>query len=185
VSNDPRDPYGYGGGDPYGQQPARDPFAPRDYATPQPDVEAIRGRVMPAAIFMIIVNVISILAALGTAGNGAYVLSLGADELHRRTMDGLAAFPAMKEAMEKQDKQTTFNTAVAEYLGGGILWLVLSLVALLGSIRMMSLKSYGLAMTAAVITTIPCVTPCCLLGQGAGIWALVVLLNSEVRSAFR
>jgi hypothetical protein len=50
---------------------------------------------------------------------------------------------------------------------------------------MISLRNYGLAMTSAVLTVIPCVTPCCLLGQAAGIWALVVLMNNDVRAAFR
>jgi hypothetical protein len=185
VSNDPRDPYGYGGGDPYGQPPARDPLAARDPYAEHPTTDAIRGRVTGPAIFMIIVSVLNLLIGLATAGNGIYLASIGPDEMHRRTLAGLEAFPAMKKVIEQQDKQTTYNTTLVEYLGGGVLWLLLSLVALFGSIRMLALKSYGLAITAAFVTAIPCVTPCCLLGQAAGIWGLVVLFNPEVRSAFR
>jgi hypothetical protein len=71
--------------------------------------------------------------------------------------------------------------------GGGALAMAVSLITALGAIRMMMLKSYGLAVIAAVLAAIPCVSPgaCCLLGEGVGIWALVILLNPEVRSAFR
>ena len=52
---------------------------------------------------------------------------------------------------------------------------------------MLSLRAYGLAVAASVITAIPCIScsACCGLGEGIGIWALVVLLNNDVRAAFR
>jgi hypothetical protein len=152
---------------------------------PSADPDAARSRVLPAAIILIIVNVLNLLIGLGFAGMGAYLASQGPDELRRQTLEGLKAFPEYRAAIEKQDKQTTYTVAVAEYLGGGILWILLSILALIGAIRMMSLRNYGLAMTSAILTVIPCMTPCCLLGQGAGIWALVVLMNNDVRAAFR
>jgi hypothetical protein len=39
-------------------------------------------------------------------------------------------------------------------------------------------------MAASIIAMIPCVSPCCLLGLPIGIWALVVLMKPEVKSAF-
>jgi hypothetical protein len=153
---------------------------------PAADADAVRGRVMAPAIILIIVNVLNLLIGLASAGNGAYIAAQGPDELRRKTLEGLKVFaPDMRAGMENQDKQTMYYTAVAEYLGGGIVWLLLSIVALIGAIRMISLRNYGLAMTSAVLTVIPCVTPCCLLGQGAGIWALIVLMNNDVRAAFR
>jgi hypothetical protein len=152
---------------------------------PSANPDAARSRVMPPAIILIVLNVLNLLFGLGIAGNGAYVAALGPDELRRKSLEGLKAVPEWRAIVEKQDKQTTFYWAIAEYLGGGILWILLSLVALIGAIRMMSLRNYGLAMTSAVLTVIPCVTPCCLLGQGAGIWALIVLMNNDVRAAFR
>ena len=50
------------------------------------------------------------------------------------------------------------------------------------------LKSHRhFAVFVAVLTAIPCISPasCCLLGEAMGIWALVVLLNQEIRAAFR
>jgi hypothetical protein len=64
--------------------------------------------------------------------------------------------------------------------------LVISAVILVGGIKMKKLESYGWAMTASVISVIPCVSPCCygLVGIPIGIWALVVLSKPEVKSAF-
>ncbi len=61
---------------------------------------------------------------------------------------------------------------------------VLVLLGLIGSIRMLQMKTYGLAMVAAILTLIPCVGPCCCLGLPIGIWSLVVLSNAHVRQQF-
>jgi len=61
---------------------------------------------------------------------------------------------------------------------------VVVLVGLIGSIRMLQMKTYGLAMVAAVLTLIPCVGPCCCLGLPIGIWSLVVLSNVQVRQQY-
>jgi hypothetical protein len=64
---------------------------------------------------------------------------------------------------------------------------IVALLVILGAARMLVLKSYGLSLFAAILTAIPCISPsaCCLLGEGVGIWAVIVLLNPDVRSAFR
>ena len=53
-----------------------------------------------------------------------------------------------------------------------------------GSLQMMKQRSYGLAVTAAILAMVPPLSPCCCLGLPIGIWALVVLLNPEVRREF-
>jgi len=44
-----------------------------------------------------------------------------------------------------------------------------------------------LAVVTAILTAVPCLScsACCGVGEGIGIWSLVVLLNPEVRNAFR
>jgi hypothetical protein len=54
---------------------------------------------------------------------------------------------------------------------------------LLGAVRMRKLKSYGLSIVAAALAMVPC-SGCCMLTFPIGIWALVVLLDQRVRSAF-
>ena len=69
-------------------------------------------------------------------------------------------------------------------LPANLIGLVLSVICLFGALRMLKLKSYGFAMTAAIITLLPCGTCCCLANLGAGIWALIVLSKPEVKSQF-
>lgn len=65
-----------------------------------------------------------------------------------------------------------------------IIGILVSGLILLGAMKMKKLESYGLAMAATILAMVPCVSPCCLLGLPIGIWALVVLLKPEVKSAF-
>jgi hypothetical protein len=67
----------------------------------------------------------------------------------------------------------------------GFLGILVGIVILLGALRMKALENYGFAMTATILAMIPCISPCCLLGLPIGIWALVVLLDQNVKSAFR
>ena len=69
-------------------------------------------------------------------------------------------------------------------IAGNVFSLVINVMILIGSLRMMSLRNYGLCMVAAVLAVIPCTTPCCCLGIAAGIWALVILSRPEVKQAF-
>lgn len=64
----------------------------------------------------------------------------------------------------------------------GLLMLV---VIFLGALKMIKLQSYRFAMTAAILSMIvPIFSLLCLLSLPVGIWALVVLKRSEVKSAF-
>jgi len=67
-------------------------------------------------------------------------------------------------------------TAIIGLIVGGIIFF--------GASKMMKLQSYNLAMTAAIIAMIPCISPCCLAGLPLGIWAIVVLVKPEVKAAF-
>jgi hypothetical protein len=62
-----------------------------------------------------------------------------------------------------------------------------SLMTLLGGIGMYNFRWFGLAMGGAIIAAIPCISclGCCGVGEGIGIWSLVVLLSDEVKAAFR
>ena len=69
----------------------------------------------------------------------------------------------------------------------GLISLAVGAFILVGALKMMKLRSYGLAMAASIIAMIPCLLPfpCCCLGLPFGIWALVVLCRPEVKSAFQ
>lgn len=57
---------------------------------------------------------------------------------------------------------------------------------LYGAMQMKSLKSYPMAIGAAIAAVIPCFSscPCCFVGIAAGIWAIIVLIKPEVKAAF-
>ena len=66
-----------------------------------------------------------------------------------------------------------------------IFGLAVSIVILVGAVKMQSLRSYSFAFTAALLAVVPCLTPCCFLGLPLGIWALVVLNKPEVKAQFK
>lgn len=55
---------------------------------------------------------------------------------------------------------------------------------IVGALKMKSLNSYGMSITACILAMVPCFSPCCLLGLPIGIWAIVVLNDSAVKSEF-
>ncbi len=78
------------------------------------------------------------------------------------------------------------QTIWGAFVGGGIGFVVAPII-ILGGLRMRLQQSYALAVSASVLSCIPCLTctGCCGLGQGIGIWALVVLMKPDVRALFR
>jgi hypothetical protein len=67
----------------------------------------------------------------------------------------------------------------------GAISAVAAIVIVVGGIRMKNLESYRLAVTASILSLIPCFGACCLLGIPLGIWALFILSDNTVRIAFR
>ncbi|MBN2476986.1 MAG: hypothetical protein JXB62_20430 [Pirellulales bacterium] len=63
--------------------------------------------------------------------------------------------------------------------------IAIGVVVIFGGIKMKRLENYAFAMIASIIAMVPCFSPCCLLGLPFGIWALVVLADSQVKAAFR
>lgn len=131
---------------------------------PGPNPEA-ESKVAPPAIAIIVVAGLAIVACIfGLLFN---LLGIGAG-----TLGGVAR-----------------DERFAQLLGGtlgmvsNLLGLVLYSVAIWGALKMKALQSYGLSVASAVIVMLPC-SCCCLIGLPIGIWALVVLLNADVKAAF-
>ncbi|HEY7313491.1 MAG TPA: zinc-ribbon domain-containing protein [Gemmataceae bacterium] len=68
-------------------------------------------------------------------------------------------------------------------IGGDIFGACLAILILIGALKMKNLSSYGMAMTACIISIVPC-HACCCLGIPFGIWGLVMLNKPEVKEAF-
>ncbi len=117
-------------------------------------------RVKPPAIALLVTGILGILVqAAGVAAN-------------------LFGVAIPQPGMSDQDQLGTL-------IGGGVGVAAGIVGIIIGAQKMMKLQSYGFAMTAAILAMIPCISPCCLLGLPFGIWALVVLLNEDVKAGFQ
>jgi hypothetical protein len=67
----------------------------------------------------------------------------------------------------------------------GLVLLVIGGTIIFGATQMMSVRSFGMAITSSILAVIPCTTFCCVAGVPIGIWSLIVLNNPDVKIAFR
>jgi hypothetical protein len=132
--------------------------------TTAPGADTVRG----PAICALVLSILNILASIG----GIIWLAF------QHKLPALAGMP--EQNLELQRNLAMFVSIPANLVGLG-----LAVVCLFGAIQMMKLRSYGLAMTTAILMLIPCGNCCCLLNIGVGIWLLVVLSKPEVKAAFQ
>jgi predicted Zn finger-like uncharacterized protein len=121
-----------------------------------------RGKVAGPAIALMITGGLAIALVLLSAGLIAFGLTAGGPQ------------PPQEELVPQ-----LIGNAIG--LGLGLLW---GLLLIVGGMKMRKLESYALSMTASIVAMLPC-TSCCLLGLPFGIWALVVLGQSDVKESFR
>lgn len=158
---------------PYGSGFTPPPGPPGGYLPPVPGValpspaDLARQQVLGPAIGLMVVSVGGFLFYLFAA---AMVLFAGGMSFFG--VGGGAADPGAALGM---------GIGAAMYL----VWALFAAVCFAGALRMKSLKSYGFAMTSAVIAIVPCATyACCMLFFPFGIWAMIVLMKPEVKSQF-
>jgi hypothetical protein len=139
------------------------------------------SKVLTPAIILIVV------AAIGILGDLYMVVStLLTGQVAKEQMEAQmkAQNPNMPpDQAEMMTKMTGYVTKAG--VPAYIILLLIHAVILFGAIRMMKLRSYGLAMTSSVLGTIPCLSPCCVVGIPFGIWGLIVLMKPEVKQAFQ
>ena len=159
-------PPGYGPPPPMGGMPMG---GPPGAMPPMGDPMRAQGQVAGPAIGLLVVGIFMILSQIA----GILFNLLGA---------GMGAVGAVGGS----------DDAIASLFSGVIglvfsaVWMVFGGVVIFGALKMKALQSYGLAMTAAIVAMLPCTSGwCCLLGLPLGIWALVVLMNNDVKAAFR
>lgn len=134
---------------------------------PPPPVSSVEDKLKAPAIVLIVTGALNAAACL-------LMLLGGVANLANRT---IPAFGSDSERMGYYFGQTlTYGCAA--------LSLLLSPLVIYGGVQMMRGKSYGLACAAAVIALLPCATCCFLIGMPAGIWALIVLNQADVKAHF-
>ena len=175
--------------DPYydsSDAPPRDPYSPDPLGSA--DIAQIKGRVQVPAICLIVVGILNLFFALYMVVNSIYTTLTPAEQLKATQMQMFDAMPpAMKADAEKKTATEMKTQAMFINWPLTLFALLASILPIAGGIRMLSLKSHALAICGAISAAIPCVSisACCGAGVGIGIWALVVLLNADVKSAFR
>lgn len=176
------DPFAAGSEPPpeYGPAPLP-PGGPSEYA---------RQRVQAPAIALIVSGILNLLTALIQVGGTVFIAVVPPGEPQRMMIQALPPefAKAMQEQMEqaKADPQTEKIKSVVSNTIVSILMVIVSVLTLLGGMRMLSLRSYALSIAGAVSAAVPCIScgGLCCFGEIIGIWALIVLLNVEVRAAF-
>ena len=131
------------------------------------DIESARNKVSGPGTALQIIGVLGILAGLAELGWGAVTVVLA-------VMNDTSSDVLMAEA-----------SSLASTIIFGLFGFVASAIVIMGGGRMKRLHSHSFAMAASVIAMFPCcVGSCCIAGLPVGIWAIVTLMNDEVKQAF-
>lgn len=137
---------------------------------PSSDPALARSKVQAPAILLIVMGALGLIASLwGFMGHSA---------------DQYGPLVNNSEVPEGMRNLGSFMANNGRWLN--LPNILLSGLTLFGGLKMKELRAYPLALTAAIITLIPCLGPntCCCIAIPVGIWALVVLMRPEVKGAF-
>lgn len=146
------------------------------------DIGVAKSKVMAPAIGLIVVAGFSLLSAL------ANLVQLGTiDQQFDAQVKQIEDNKQIPDAQKKE--QIRIMNQIRDVMKVGMLpWLgVMALVAiitLIGGVKLMNLSSPGFVTFSAILSMLPCVSGCCLLGLVFGIWALVAMGKPEVKAGF-
>lgn len=155
--------------------------------TPPPAGAAtVRELVNLPAIFLLVsaglgvaMALLSLLSSLSDS-DGTRTAGLVMDFLQD---EGLKA--KLREAMEQAQSE---QSGASRLLGVGwsLVMLLANAVVAVGALKMRALQAWPLALTAALLSVVPCCfsSCCCVVAMPAGLWALFVLMKPEVKAAF-
>jgi hypothetical protein len=143
------------------------------------DRETVRQKVKVPAIGLIVSASISIVMSVW----GLFKLLFSSVNI-QQIDEQLSALnnPQLQELMDKM-----FHFFYGPFgIANQIFQLIISILILTGAIKMLKLRSYQFAFAAAILSVLPCITPCCgwLLALIFGIWSMVVLGKADVKSRF-
>lgn len=156
---------------PMNPPPVEPPVAPPVYGGGGGSRQGALNRVKgPAISLMVVAGLTFVLQVISILANLLGLSFMGTQDMSQ--LEGM-------EGMEWLAPLLSGGVAIVF----GILVLAIAALIFFGALKMKSLESYGLAMTATILSMIPCFSFCCI-GIPFGIWALVVLLNDEVKAAF-
>ena len=129
------------------------------------------------AIGLMVASIISLLEAI----YGLFALK-GAAARMQEIEQQLQSNPQAQQFMESMSKFASGPFGMANI----IVQIIIAILIFIGAMKMNKLQSYELSFAAAILAVLPCINPCCgwILGLVFGIWAMIVLARSDVRSQF-
>jgi hypothetical protein len=172
---------------------------PYNASEPPPGIQTYaRQRVQAPAIALIVVGILNLLLMVFQVGRTVLIAIASPQELIQerdetlKVLEEAGLLPKEFLATYKQQQQgrspEDFKRQVLLISGASCaLGLLIAFLPLLGGICMLSLRAYALCLAGAISAAIPCLScgGCCCFGEIVGIWALIVLLSTEVRAAFQ
>ena len=140
-----------------GPQASENPYAHRPAAgyVPRVDAQTAKGKLLAPGILLAIFNGLGLVFCL------------------------FAVFGFLLELAENRLEDDDIGGIIVIGVG-----MVVTVLGVLGAICMLRMKSYGLAVAGAISSILSGLT-CCLLPMGFGIWALVILMDPDVKRFFR
>lgn len=141
--------------------------------------EAAADRVKVPAIGLIVVGVINVILSVWGL---IQVLFVKPDVAQfNAQMDQLNSVnPQIGQFMQQWVHFLYGPFGIANY----IFQLIISVLILMGALKMLKLRSFEFSYAAAILSFLPCISPCCCLGLVFGIWAIVVLSKADVKTQF-
>jgi len=129
--------------------------------------DAVKNKVVPPAIFLIVVGVIGVVV---TAFNAIFALTSAPPEIP----------PDAPECL-KQMQQGSVGVFPAVIQS---IFVLVNLLIIVGAAQMLTFKSRTMGIVSSIAAMVNLGACCCILGIPAGIWSLIVLMNPEVKRAF-
>ena len=164
-------------------------YEPDRLPPPRP-LQPPREKITIPGIFLIAVGVISVLLVALGVGFTIHIMRMTDAEIEESLVQLGKSIPQLEDVFRQQIKDAGSieaakrQLAKQQYIQSG-LSLVAAVVTVLGGIAMVKRRRHGLAVTGSILAALPILSPCICVGQIVGIWALVVLFNSDVRAAFQ
>jgi hypothetical protein len=146
-------------------------------------IEESRQKVSTPAMLLIVASLIALLVEVGFLG----LMVAKPTVFYDMMVDMIEKQPPGPEKqrqlndLKQQEAQMRLDNPLN--IGSAVLGLILNAVSVVGGFMMKKLSGYPLAISGAVCGVIP-MGGCCCLTMPVGIWALVVLMNQDVKDAF-
>jgi hypothetical protein len=149
--------------------------------------QVAREKVQLPAVFLIVVGVLNLLGALYLSFEAVTYAMMSVERFEEARQLMMQKLPFLAEYLEQQDAAQLKATNTATSAIWAVVAFVAALLTLVAGIQMRLLRYYGLAVIGAIVAALPCIScvGCCGVGEVVGIWALVILLQPDVRALFR